>query len=647
MEEQLRKPLQVLMVEDSAEDALLIEHTLKRGGYKLFRKRVATATEMRLALKDKAWDLIIADHSLPSFSGLEAFEIYRQHDLDIPFIIVSGAISEEIAVSAMKGGVHDYLSKNNLARLAPAVNRELCETETRRERRRAEDALCAAHEELAAIHANAPVALLVVDEELRVLKVNDMAAHLTAGEAGGMLGLQPGKGIDCLNALEDPKGCGHGPSCARCSLRGAALDTVHHGTRHTGLEKSLSVSVGGQVQTRNLLFSTVPLRLGDSRRGLICAQDITAIKQAAKEIQRQRDQLEEASELRRLAFEAAELGTWHYCFDTRKLFCDARCRGMLGMETDEQIDYQEVLMRIHPEDRNGVVDVIKQVSAGVESRAHHREFRIVWPDGSVHWLDSHARVYFEAADGQSQATRFIGVVADIGERKQAELQIIALNHDLDQRIEELRSALKQKNVLIKEVQHRVKNNLQVISSMVALESERFSGGTALKALEETRDRIRSMALIHDKFCHSTDLAQIHFADYVNSLASYFLNSYASDSNAIQLTTDVTVKLGMDDAIPCGLIIQELLSNSMKHAFPDSTGKIWIDFHRSGEELRLCYRDSGIGLPQRVDLRDPQSLGLQLVSDLVDQLRGHLEYWYADGAMFVLSFSNHTALSSLC
>jgi two-component sensor histidine kinase len=146
-----------------------------------------------------------------------------------------------------------------------------------------------------------------------------------------------------------------------------------------------------------------------------------------------------------------------------------------------------------------------------------------------------------------------------------------------------------------------------------------------------------MALIHEKLCHSGDLAQIEFREYVDSLATYFLNCYASDLNAIHFSTDVDVKLDMNDAIPCGLIIQELLSNSMKHAFPDRTGEIRIEFHRSCGELKLCYQDNGIGLPPDLDLENPQSLGLQLMADLVSQLQGHLEYRYADGARFLLSF----------
>jgi signal transduction histidine kinase/CheY-like chemotaxis protein len=295
MEEQQRCRVNVLLIEDSADDALLIADTLRSGGYEPCLKRVETASEMALALSDRVWDLMIADHRLPRFSALEAFEIYRQRGLDTPFIIVSGIISEEAAVSAMKAGAHDYISKSNLKRLAPAVGRELREAETRRERKKAEDALHAAHEELAAIYSNAPVALLVVDEELRIEKVNDMAAHF-AGQDVPMLGLRPGEALGCSNALADPRGCGHGPPCPQCALRRATSDSLHNGARHVGIEIWLPLSIGDQIQQRCLLVSTAPLRFNDSHsKTLICAQDITEFKRMEEALREKERELQRSN----------------------------------------------------------------------------------------------------------------------------------------------------------------------------------------------------------------------------------------------------------------------------------------------------------------------------------------------------------------
>jgi len=137
----MSSPLRVLMVEDCRDDADLVLHELRRGGYEPIYERVETRQEMQAALTNESWDIIIADYSLPGFSGISAFHLTWEMKIDLPFIIVSGTIGEDIAVSAMQAGVHDYVMKNNLSRLIPAVDRELREAKVRRERKQAEEKL--------------------------------------------------------------------------------------------------------------------------------------------------------------------------------------------------------------------------------------------------------------------------------------------------------------------------------------------------------------------------------------------------------------------------------------------------------------------------------------------------------------------------
>ncbi len=144
----MSKPLRVLIVEDSEDDALLTIRELERGGYETTCERVETAEDMTAALNKQAWDIIIADYSLPHFSAPEALELFRQSGLDLPFIVISGAVGEETAVATMKTGAHDYLMKGNLTRLVPAIERELHETEVRKERNQAEESLRQSEEKL-------------------------------------------------------------------------------------------------------------------------------------------------------------------------------------------------------------------------------------------------------------------------------------------------------------------------------------------------------------------------------------------------------------------------------------------------------------------------------------------------------------------
>jgi FixJ family two-component response regulator len=144
----MKTPLRVLAVEDSEDDTTLLLHEIGRGGFHTEYERVETADAMRDALSRGKWDVVVSDYVMPQFSGLEALEVLRQSGFDLPFIIVSGKIGEDVAVDAMKAGAHDYILKGNLARLVPAIQRELRDAETRRQRRLADEALKKSHDEL-------------------------------------------------------------------------------------------------------------------------------------------------------------------------------------------------------------------------------------------------------------------------------------------------------------------------------------------------------------------------------------------------------------------------------------------------------------------------------------------------------------------
>jgi len=205
------------------------------------------------------------------------------------------------------------------------------------------------------------------------------------------------------------------------------------------------------------------------------------------------------------------------------------------------------------------------------------------------------------------------VVYDISERKQAE--------------EQVKASLKEKEVMLQEIHHRVKNNLQVISSLLSLQSDHIKDHQVLTSFQDSQDRIRSMALIHEMLYHSENLAQIDFAEYIQDLTTHLFRSHNAAARGITLKTRTeNIFLNVDRAVPCGLILNELVSNALKHAFLNGqSGNICIKLQADGPyQARLTVSDDGVGFPADFDFRTTSSLGLQLVNTLVNQLDGFLE-----------------------
>jgi two-component sensor histidine kinase len=205
---------------------------------------------------------------------------------------------------------------------------------------------------------------------------------------------------------------------------------------------------------------------------------------------------------------------------------------------------------------------------------------------------------------------------------------------------QLKSSLEEKEMLLKEVHHRVKNNMQVISSLLNLQSDSIKDPQVFEIFKESRNRVKSMAVIHEKLYKSVDFKHIDFGEYIRNLAADLFKSYRSKPGDIQLKINVeNVMLGIDTAIPCGLIINELVSNALKHAFPEGRkGEINIELFRNGDKFTLVVGDDGVGFPKDLDFRQTESLGLMLVRTLTQQLGGTIELSRNLGTEFKIIFS---------
>jgi len=245
-----------------------------------------------------------------------------------------------------------------------------------------------------------------------------------------------------------------------------------------------------------------------------------------------------------------------------------------------------------------------------------------------------ARVANQVVIAIDNARLYAAAQQELTERKRAE--------------EQIKASLREKELLLKEIHHRVKNNLQVVSSLLDFQSEYIEDKQALDVFKESQNRVRSMALVHEQLYQSEGLARIDFAEYVQDLTAHLFRSYGVNWDVVSLKINVgNVLLGVDTAIPCGLIIGELVSNSLKYAFPggracsersESKGEIRIDLHSDDDKLTLIVSDNGVGFPEDLDFPKTETLGLRLVNMLTRQLKGTIELDRSGGTAFKITFA---------
>ncbi len=325
------------------------------------------------------------------------------------------------------------------------------------------------------------------------------------------------------------------------------------------------------------------------------AQDITERKQAKAALQ-------ESEERYRTLFEYAPDGILIADGDSYYLDANASICRMLGYARDELIGRHasDIVAQAEVTHIGPALDLIKAKAD------YSREWRFRRKDDSVFPAEVKATVM---PDGN-----LLALISDISERKRAD--------------EALRASLREKESLIKEVHHRVKNNLQVITSLLRLEAGRSAQPDTKSVLKEMQNRIRSMALLHESLYRSENLEQVDLPNYITQITTHLFRSMLPERGKIQLHLDLApLSIALEQAVPCGLLVNELVSNCLKHGFPEGrAGEVRIELgpENGGSQVRLRVSDTGVGLPPDFEAKRALSLGLQLVSDLVRQLKGRLE-----------------------
>lgn len=347
-----------------------------------------------------------------------------------------------------------------------------------------------------------------------------------------------------------------------------------------------------------------------------------------QERRRAEDALRTSNEQFRSAFEFAPIGMALVGLEGRWLKVNRALSEIVGYGEEELLatDFQSLT---HPDDLQQDLEYVEQLRTGALN-AFQIEKRYLHKDGhAVYILLSVSLV----RDVNQQPLFFIAQMKDITQRKQAEDRMAA--------------SLREKEVLLREIHHRVKNNLQIVSSLLDLQSGYTSDPETLKLFEESRGRVRSMALIHERLYRSGDLAHVDVSEYIQQLADDLYRSYKVSAQDVLLDLRIDAPpLGIDVAIPCGLLLNELMSNCLKHAFPDGRGgKICISLLGNvvGEYV-LSVADNGVGFPSTVDFRNSSSFGLQLINTIVEQLHGDLDMKTDDGTAFTIRFRSAQAVS---
>jgi PAS domain S-box-containing protein len=410
-----------------------------------------------------------------------------------------------------------------------------------------------------------------------------------------------------------------------------------------------------------VLMSIAPISYSSHKLGILCVgSDITKIRQkelhknlltqqiierqetlldlSQKDLSNMPEGLQKITEASFKTINVDRVSIWLFDFDKTKIICQDCYNGKshdqgLILEAAKYPRYFEAMKKFHnvtaanaqgyyytselnesyfkPNGICSLMDVPIWLEGELVGVLCHETFK------TRHWK-------FEEQDFVASLANLISLGLEASKRKKAE--------------EDLKASLKEKEILMKEIHHRAKNNLTIISSLLNLQSRHINDKEALGVFRESQNRARSMALIHEKLYRSDDLRKIDFGEYIRSLTIELFNSYRA-SQGIELNMDIAnIDLDINTAVPLALIVNEIVTNSLKYAFPDKkTGNVSVHFAKNADEMQLIVEDNGIGFPGDLDFRNTNSLGMQLVTSLTDQLKGSIRLERDEGTKFIIDF----------
>ena len=365
-----------------------------------------------------------------------------------------------------------------------------------------------------------------------------------------------------------------------------------------GLE-TVRVRKDGRRVEISLTVSPVFDAAGRVIGGSTIARDIGERKLAAAELRQSQERLA-------VALHAADIGLFRWEIEADRLAWDDTLKRIFGAETGRTVaSVRDFLEFVHPADREEVMAEVQRCIR--ERRGFEKEFRIVRPDGTVRWIADKASAVY-AADGRP--LYLTGACRDVTARRETQ--------------EALEAALREKELLLQEINHRVKNSLQLVSAMLRLQSQDVGTPEARQVFLEACNRVMMVARVHERLYKGEDVRSVDLGGYLRDLCGDIGLAALADRHRIVVDAE-PVTVSPQQAVPLGLIANELVTNALKYAYPrDAGGEVRIGCRRlAGRRLRLAVADSGTGLPQGFDPRTARSLGMRLICAFVQQLDGEL------------------------
>jgi PAS domain S-box-containing protein len=307
------------------------------------------------------------------------------------------------------------------------------------------------------------------------------------------------------------------------------------------------------------------------------------------------------TELLKLAIESAGIGIWKVDPNTRSVAASVALKQMLGIPVDQPVDYAAFFAALHPDDQTRAR---KELAAALTSADGlcETKFRIIAATGEVRWLFVRGRAYFDGEGESRRATLFIGTARDITDAS---------------------AALEQQQMLLHEVNHRVKNSLQLVSSLLRLQARRVPDATARRQLEDATTRISTIAHIHQRLYRDQDIKKINFGAFLSELCA---DLQGSTSHCALEVKSPSFLVTTDRAIPLALVVNELVTNAFKYAYPaeGSGGRVSVGVDLKDGEIAITVEDNGVGLPEGFSVAGGSNLGMILIGSLLAQLSGRIE-----------------------